>query len=282
MSTAPPRETESRSYWNTNSKSWQKIGAPLRPSAPDIQLFEQFVREHHATTRDTSLNALMLGVTPEIATMQWPRGTQLTAVDHSPGMIETVWPRGQLEEAAALCAKWADMPLPAESRDVALTDACFSQLGFPDECDAAMRELRRVMKINGKFIFRAFIQPDRQESVQEVVDALNARRIGSFHVFKWRLIMALQKGLATGSPLADVWNTWHGEFPNREKFAADFGWPLETVGTIDSYREAPNRYTFPTMKELRNVLAPYFSETLCVFSNYEMGDRCPVMVFTAK
>jgi SAM-dependent methyltransferase len=263
--------------WKKHALQWSKIGPPLRPSAQDIDLLQQLLADKWATG-SAQPRAVLLGVTPEIATMWWPPGTRLIAVDCNPGMIGGVWPGNPRIGAAAVCAKWASMPVGDGYCDVVLADGCFSTMSYPEGYDVLGREIRRVLKPSGAFTVRVYDRPGVPEPLAEIFEDLWAGRIGNFHVFKWRLAMALHGDIRTGVCLADIWNAWHAGVPEPEALAAALVWPMETIRTIDAYRGNDTRYTFTTLEEFRSVLSPYFSETACLFPDYELGDRCPTML----
>ena len=273
---------KSSEMWDKHSLQWNRIGPPLRPCGQDIDLLQRLVAEQCAAAGCLSRRALLLGVTPEIALMRWPRETRLLALDHHWGMIKNVWPSSQVAGAAAACANWTRMPVADEACDVVVADGCFSMLGYPEGYAAVTRELRRVLRRNGLFAMRAFIRPDKPEPVAAVCDDLRAGRIGNFHVFKWRLNMALHGDLAAGVRLADVWNVWHEAVPEPAALAAQLNWPLETIRTIDTYREGDICYTYPTLQELQHALSAHFSPTACLYPAYELGDRCPTLLFTPR
>jgi SAM-dependent methyltransferase len=264
-------------HWNQHAQQWQWIASPLRPAREDIQFAECELHDWYETVKPAAPAALLLGVTPEIALMQWPTGTQLTAIDRSQAMISGVWPAA-LKGATVQCGDWAALPLADDSQHIVIGDGCFVVLEYPTAWQATLREVRRVLRTDGIFIMRFFLRPLITETVVAVIGDLLAARIGNFHVFKWRLAMALHGTLEQGVCLADVWHAWHAAVPDAQALAARLGWPLESVRTIDNYRDVASRYTFPTLAEARAILAPLFLETACHFPNYELGDRCPTLV----
>ena len=58
------------------ARHWNLLGPPLRPSRDDVAILEGVVQSLHTAPR-----VLLLGVTPELATLAWPAGTELVAVD---------------------------------------------------------------------------------------------------------------------------------------------------------------------------------------------------------
>jgi len=268
-------------HWNQHARQWRWIASPLRPAPKDIAFAERAVKGWHGKNRVPAVNASLLGVTPEIALMQWPTGTRLNAVDRSQPMIDGVWP-GDTATRNARCAEWSDLPLPPASQHIVIGDGCFVLLAYPDAYRAVVGEVRRVLRDDGLFIMRFFTRPVKPEPAAKVFDDLHGGRIGNFHVFKWRLAMALHGELEQGVRLAVVWDAWHAAVPEPESLAARLGWPREAVHTIDNYRGVATRYTFPTLTEARSAFASAFIEIENFFPRYELGERCPTLVFRPR
>lgn len=273
---------KSSSVWDKHSRQWKWFSPPLRPSVQDIDFLQRFMTEKSAAAGCNSLRALLLGVTPEIATMRWPLGTRLLAFDRNLRMIKNVWPGNPSVSATAVCADWIGMPVADKVFDVVVGDGCFCAMSCPEGYESLNREVRRVLKPNGLFVIRAFIKPDKSETAAAVFDDLNAGRIGNFHIFKWRLAMALHGNLTQGVRVIDVWNVWNEAVAEPAHLARQFGWPIETIRTIDAWREINGCYTFPRLAEFHDTIAPYFTEIARFHPHYEMGDRCPTLVFTPR
>jgi hypothetical protein len=268
-------------HWNKHAQQWSWIGSPLRPAPEDIQLLESALQRWHAVHPLPSPQAMLMGVTPEIALMHWPEGTHLVAIDHTEAMIRAIWPGGRLGYTA-LCAEWSDPPLPPASQDIVVGDGCFSALQTRAEYRTTVRAMRRVMREHGLFLMRFFIRPDIAEPVARVFDDLLRARISNFHVFKWRLAMALHGSLDKGVQLADIWDAWRAAIADPAQLASQLDWPLQAVLTIDAYRDVPARYTFPTLAEARAAMAEAFEEIECRFPDYELGERCPTLTFRPR
>ena len=245
-------------------------------------MLRQVLAEKRKTPEWTSSRALLLGVTPEIAAMSWPNDTRLLALDCHRGMIAGVWPGNPVVDAAVVCADWTKMPVRNGHCDVVVSDCCYSSLDYPGGYSALTSELHRVLKAGGLFAMRAFVRPERREPVETVFDDLLRGRIGNFHVLKWRLAMGLHGDLTTGVRLADIWNAWNEAVAEPDLLARRLDWSSEVIRTIDAYRALETRYTFPTLQELRHTLSAQFAEKRCVFPEYELGDRCPTLVFEPR
>src|SRR5271155_1271552 len=88
-------------HWGAIARQWDRLGAPLRPSAEDLDFFTATVDEW--SQQYGAPRVLLLGVTPEIYHLRWPCGTHLLAADHTRSMIDSVWP-GPAEQV--ILADW--------------------------------------------------------------------------------------------------------------------------------------------------------------------------------
>ena len=262
-------------HWNKHAQQWQWIASPLRPAPEDIQLLKAALRRWHAAISRPSLQAVLLGVTPEIALMEWPRGTRLVAIDRSKAMIRAIWPGAQLGHAA-LCAEWSNLPLPPASEDIVVGDGCFSTLVTRDEYRAAVRAVRRILRGGGIFLMRFFIRPDVAEPVDRVFDDLLNARIGDFHAFKWRLAMALQMSSASGVRQQEIWQAWSHAAIDPSRLPQP-GWSGRAVSTIDLYEGKEARLYFPTVREFTALMAEAYTDIEVRYPTYELGERCPII-----
>ena len=268
-------------HWQKHAAQWRHLGPPLRPCPQDVAIFETIGAQTVAANPPRP-QALLLGVTPELAMMRWPTGTRLLAIDRSAGMISLVWPRHHQPDALAILGNWRSPPLAADSLDLIVGDGCFTILAYPGDYHEVAMALRHILADSGTLSLRFFVRPDQPEPLSQVLADLLAGRIGSLHACKWRLAMALhgQDG-QVGVRLHEVWQAWQeAEFtPNPGSGA---GWSPEAVATIDNYRAIDTRYSFPTLAEIRQVFGEYFREEACHYGNYELAERCPIMVFRPR
>ena len=264
-------------HWTKIARRWKQLAPPLRPCAEDICSYTEVIRIW--TSSFSVPRALILGVTPELYYLSWPAGTDLTAVDHTQGMIDNVWPG---PKNAAICAGWTDLPLPDSSRDVVLCDGGLNGLSYPDDLSRLVHELHRVVAPNGLCGIRLFVPPDEYESPDAVLDDLLAGKIANLNLLKLRLWTALQEESCHGLPLAQIWDAVHQVAPDFVRLAARIGWSLEHLSVINTYRDCYSRYYFPTFDEICQV----FIEDPGGFvihshwrPRYLLGDQCPLVVF---
>lgn len=224
-----------------------------------------------------------MGVTPELALMSWPANTRLIGIDRNQAMVDNVWPRNRLSESAkAICGDWLSTNLPDDSIDVVAGDGCFTLLSYTEHYEKFLQEVRRVLKSEGWFIIRLFCRPEQKENPADVYNNLLDGKIGNFHVFKWRLAMALHGTLEEGVVVGEIWDWWNNQNVKVESLANKFGWQKESIETINNYKHSTAHYTFPTFKEISNLISQYFDILAYHHMSYELGERCPLFKLRAK
>ncbi len=268
------------SYWSSNLAHWHNIKSPLRPSIIDTAIFADLAK-NSSLNNGCASTILMLGVTPEIASINWPSAATLIAVDNNLTMIKGLWqtnPR-RIKQSAVINGDWLHLPLADSSIDLVIGDGSFNVQNSSDKYPIFNQEIKRVLKADGILILRHFIRPVVQESLHSIFSELRHGAIGNFHIFKWRLAMALQPSLASGVCLNSIWQTWDNAQINPETLAAELGWPIDEINTINHHAGKKLNFTFPTLQEIRLSAKPYFSEVSCNFPDYELGERCPIFLY---
>ncbi len=264
-------------HWNRHAAAWRNICAPLRPTNEDVSHLRDRVARWAALRieQPLPLRGLLLGVTPEIAVVDWTPELHLLAIDQSQGMIDGVWP-GDTAQRQATRGDWFNMHVAAGSFDLAIGDGALNALEFPDGYRRLATSLARAIRLDGLLALRTFCRPARDEPVDAVFSDAAAGAIGNFHIFKWRLVMALQgQDAARGVTLGDVWTVFHQRVSDIAAWAADRGWPFDEVSSIESYRGSAGVYSFPSFEETALVLGDAFELVQRWHGDYEMADRCP-------
>ena len=263
-----------RDHFTRIAARWSHVGPPLRPS-PD----ETAVVQRVASRLDAGARVVVLGLTPEIIGCEWPTGVKLSAVDHSPKMIEALWPpeRGPAN-AEAILADWCAMPVAPGTADLVAGDGCYVVLPFPHGYDALSRSISHVLKPGATCVIRVFLRPDRPESVVDIARAVGAGEVGSVHALKLRLLAALHGASGAGTLLDDVGKAWKTMPPLPSTRSGKPGWTQEEITGIESYNGMTARYYLPTIAEFRQSAGAYFDEIECAFGSHELGERCPTLV----
>jgi SAM-dependent methyltransferase len=249
------------------------VGVPLRPCHDDLRHFSELLR----VKQPGPVQALILGVTPELYGLDWPVGARIRAADRSPEMIQAIWPG---PPADAVLSEWLNLPFGDASFDRVVCDGGLHLVGYPDGHRKLVQSIARVLKPEGRFVVRLFSLPERRETPQQVLRDLSTGSIPNFHVFKLRLAMALQRSSHEGIVLNRVFQYLLDAMGDLNRIAEATGWSREEVSTVNSYRDSTNIYHFLTEAESIEALT---SGCLLRFegrreSRYPLGERCPLLV----
>lgn len=268
--------------WARHAARWNLLGPPLRPVAEDMERLRAAWRNSTPmATGGRPAEILSLGVTPEIALFDWAAEQRLTAVDGSEAMIGAVWP-GDTARRKAVLSNWMRMPFEAGSFDLILCDGGLAPVVGTERIGALGRELARLLGPGGRVAMRHFARPEKTETVEAVASAARQGQIGNFHELKLRLLMALQgRDFETGVELGETWECFSRLFTDREALAARVGCSLETVGTIDAYKDSRSRYSFPNLAEVANAF-DLFTLREGPAGGYPFAECCPVFTLTPR
>jgi SAM-dependent methyltransferase len=256
---------------------WDLYGSPLRPCPQDIEFLTQYVMRWRKTHQAQSVKSILLGVTPEIAQAFSREHDELIAIDLSQKMIANTWP-GNTENRKAIEGSWFDLPVQDNSVDIIFGDGILSIIDFPSSTIKLIKETRRVLKKDGALLLRCFCRPDKKESITEILSDLHANKIGSFHAFKWRIMMAFYaENPAHGIAVHKSWEWFQQEFSDERAFSINTGWPTQVIDTMRVYQNNPSIYTYPSIDEISAKIRPYFECVNVEYGDYELADRCPTI-----
>lgn len=259
--------------WDERAAHFGDWGAPLRPPPEDLALYTRFVARRFAG-RGAALSALLMGVTPELAELDWPVPLDLTAVDQSAPMVHRVWPGDLPGQRRAVVGDWMQWQ-PARPLDLVLTDGAPV---FFAEPAVLFERAHSLLASEGAFIVRAFCAPRQRESVERVMADLHDGRIGNFHLFKWRIAMALQADAQEGIAQRSVHDTIEAA---RIDFAQlpQPGFDPRAVGTLRFYKDQTATLHFPTREQVEAALVRAgFAVVEHAIAGHSGGDRFVVFM----
>jgi SAM-dependent methyltransferase len=255
-------------YWERRAGDWRPAHL-FAPAAEDIRRAEAQARAC-AEALGRPLQALMLGPTPGIADMDWPAGSDLTAVDWADGMLRHVLPARH--RTRAVRADWRALPLADDCVDFAIGDNCFMVQGSLADADRVGREVDRVLRPGGLFCVRALFRPDALPTPTDLIDRLRAGEIGEPEFFRWQFAMAIQGQSPDGVDLGAVWRAWWTAVPDPAALCRRQGWPEHAFISFERWRGLDCRYTFPSRADLRALTVRGFDilgdEVAAVFGDF--------------
>jgi len=269
--------------WAEISQFWDQVQPPVRPAPQDAALLQRLLDETLTGRDRTAPTVLVLGVTPELATMLWQPGATVLAVDSSEDMIRNVWPAREVPDAVGVNADWLAMPIRDAVCDAIVGDGSVNMLLYPDGYSALAGEVRRILRDDGVFAMRVFARPEHGETLATIFADLRGGRFGNIDVLSWRLATAVQRDLESGCRMGDIADAWDQNVPDPDELMGSLGWPPGAYRPfMDGIRGLDIRMTFPTVRELAAGLAPDFEQVACYVPDYEDGDRYPTVGFKPR
>jgi SAM-dependent methyltransferase len=262
--------------WSGQSKRWQHVGPPTRPTDEDGKMMLELAS---ANLQGSKTHIGMFGVTPEVVQLDWPNGASMQAFDLSVDMIRHVWSPNPQLNCQVTQADWRDIPLPESSFDLIVGDGIFTAVGSRKAVEQVFQESSRILKSDGIMILRCFVLPDNAESIEIVIkDALEGK-IRHFGTLKWRLAMALVDANSQVSPSL-IHSVFNDNFKSRSLLAQNTSWDIETINTIDAYEFMQGSFYFPHFDELREVACNTLGINQTLVGSYELAERFPTIRFS--
>lgn len=269
-------------YWNLLAGQFHHQQPPLRPCAEDAALFSAIIQDWHHRHSPARTNVLLLGVTPELATLPLPANSPLLALEQSQAMIDVVWPGNIPNQRQAICGNWFDADLKSQSFDVVIGDGFTTGLAYPDHYRKIAMRIADWLQPEGLLIARLFTRPETRDTQERILADLQARRIPRFDILKWRLGMANQNSVNEGVAVQEIYRTWMAIEKSWPSLPDEAGWPRATVDTIKLYSGRSNRYHFPTVAEISAEFGDWLELISTTIPKYELGECCPILVFRRR
>jgi SAM-dependent methyltransferase len=173
------------------------------------------------------------------------------------------------------------MPLPNESRELALCDGGMILLEYPRAHRALAEQLHRLLVPGGRAIFRLFVPPQKSETKETVLDDLAHGRIANLNILKLRLGMAMQPSVDQGVAIDDVLRAVESVEGDLPRLAQRLGWTWDHMRVIEAYRNSPARYHFVSEAQLTKLFCHdgRFAPLGRWQGSYPLAERCPIVAF---
>lgn len=273
-------------FWNTQVELIKAMGPPARPHHSDIACMRAMAWQRIAGWPASGrLGVLVLGVTPEIVGLDWPNGTEITAVDRSEGMIEAFWPGDVPQQRRLVRGDWMSMPFEPDAFDFVLGDNVFNALDYPQRYRELAEVVGRILRPQGLFIVRVLCQAEPREDGYDIVEAYRAGQLTDYHQFRFRMMTASQpsaeEGLYTSKESIDRTMEEHG-VTMAEVYEKTGYRPPKPPPSVETAPMAPYKVTYPTADEFRRQVAHRFAIVDTRNGDHPLAHRTPVFALQRK
>jgi Methyltransferase domain len=278
-------------FWNTQVASIKAMGPPARPHRSDIACMRTMLLERIASWPVAGrIKVLVLGVTEEIVGMDWPRGTDITAVDRSEGMIEAFWPGDIAGQRRLVRADWMALPFEPGTFHFVLGDNVFNALDYPQGYRDLADALDKIIRPEGLCIVRVLCQAQPKENIREIVASYDAGEITEFYGFRFRVQSASQasvtEGLYTSKEAIDRTMEEHGlrmiDVYEKTGFQPPRPPPSLAQPSKPMAPMSPYKVTFPTPEEFLQAIAHRFGVVDVRHGDHPLAHRTPVFALERK
>ena len=276
-------------HWAKVANAYSQLESPLRPCAEDIVIMERLINKaaSYSDYSDNPIgppkpNALLLGVTPAIATMAWPSNTNLLAIDSSEEACYARYGPGiELVHGRLDLGNWLSLPLEDASCSIVVGDGSFNCLEFPNGVEQLAASVARVLRDDGILVLRLFTQPARPQKPERVWQALITGKLHTFDGFRFLLMTSLVDA-HYNVRVSDVWEYWLDAKLDQQAILDINGWSAKRFETIAYYQNSSVVYSFPTLPAAEQLLAHYFEKLDMAIPSYQVGDCCPILLLRKR
>ena len=203
-------------------------------------------------------------------------------MDNSGAMVSGVWPGDIPNRRSGIQGDWFHLPRADWSCDIVIGDGSLNCVRYPAQFRDLAASVRRVLRDDGIFIHRCYIQWQVTETPGELFDAVFSEPITDFHHFKFRLLLSMQQNAQDGICVSNVYQRWAAQCIDRERLVAELGWRADEIATMENYRGSETVHTFPTLDEFRGGLREFFEELDILTPSAPLGARCPILVMRPR
>jgi len=270
-------------YWEEIVELFKKMRSPMRPDVSEADCFYRWVQERIEQAelpRDSTINVLLLGVTVELVELPWPDNVMLTAVDRSDAMIRAFWPGDIPGRRRLVRADWDDLPLAPSSFHFAIGDGVLNARSYPDDYRDFAAHVRSLLRPGGVFLLRAFTQLEQRENSGAIVAALRAGEITDYNELTFRILTSMQtsavEGVTATKSFIDAELRRCGVDDDELYSRTGYVQPPASSHRPERMSGIAARVSYPTVREIEQVLAPMFEPLGRRYGTHSTAQRCPI------
>jgi len=274
-----------KDFWNYSIEIYKRMGSPWRPTRHEIGIMENRIAGWMVGKAGLSkIQALILGLTPEIADMTWPAQTRLTVVDSSEAMIREFWPPEGVDGKQLVQADWMHLPFQSCKFDVITGDGVFAVPPYPDGYRHLARILSHILKPGGLFLTRVHVQSEPKENPEQIAAEYQSGKISDYHQLRFRLITAMQpdarQGVCSSKETIDACLAQLGISLPELYRTTGYVPPPTGPGLSMPAGAPPMKATYPTQDEFLMTMQGHFRKLDVSCGDHPLAQRCQIFAFS--
>jgi hypothetical protein len=263
-----PESATIGNHWAAYPASWDRVKPPLRVNQAIVQSFRTALSQAHPG------HVLMLGMTPELV----PLFNDLDVVDRNPAMLQSLW-LGNDQRRQAYAMDWLVFAGNNIPYQVVVGDGSLNNADSPENLRAIIHHAHQMLAPGGWLACRLFERPEKPFTLEDLRAVTGGRAGVNFHAFKWMMAMYLADQLGMAVPVCRIHALFSALSSDIAQLSKQTGWPLEEIRTIDIYAGSTVSYVFPNRREWLNMLPPGVEPHFLPTGQYDLSDRCPLLVY---
>ena len=273
-------------FWNSQVELIKAMGPPVRPHRSEILNMQSMLHDRISNWPASGrIKVLVLGVTPEIVGMDWPAGTELTAVDQSESMISAFWPGDIAGHRRLVRSDWLAMPFEPGSFHFVLGDNVFNVLDYPQGFRNLADRLHEITRPEGLVIVRVLCQAEPREDGHEIVAEYRRGQLTDYQQFRFRMMTASQvsvrEGLFTSKEAIDQTMEEHG-LSMAEVYEKTGYRPPMPPSAGPAAPMAPYKVSYPTPDEFLAAISHRFAVADTRYGAHPLARRTPVFALQPR
>ena len=262
-------------HWSNVAKQFGQTKPPLRPGPWDTELFSSLLRQQHEIS--PLKHALLLGVTPEIATLKWPDECYLVALERAVSMIDNHWPGDIENQRSVHCGDWFDIPGTLSNLDVIIGDGCFSLQEFESGYHQLCRSLCPPLSSQGALIIRCFVNSESDKRLVDLLSDIDCSQCFSMEEVKSLLFSALASRESPHVKVRDIWSLWK-QLVYEKNISIELMAKVAESGSFDYYENSQLRLSIPYVDDVKKLLGEHFKNVEVFYSDYKLASFCPILL----
>lgn len=264
------------------SRVWSAFTPPERPSAGEIEIYEDYLKKIIAK-RGKNISALLLGATPELRDLLAIYNVKTTCADINPSMIEAMNKLLEFSDGKEkiVITDWLKIPKSVGKFDIILGDHSIHWIPF-EKWDDFFENKKKVLKNGGYMIFNVVTAEESESiTVEKMLEIYRNKKFFTREERFYYLYLAMLglKDRKRNARYAKNFGDYNGKLQNFKKKGRIDSKDYEILRCPWSDEFTP---VTPPKSEVDKFFNKYFTLKSVMVSNFNIATTCHKIYFMQK